>query len=171
MLQFAGRYGYLVSFLVGSCQYRDNRVHLIGYTSESLIPQDELQKTIESIVLDAQLRNISSGVTGILFYQDGHFVQLLEGYQSALQDLLTRIRRDPRHQDLRVFLDAQILDRNCAEWSMVSVNLDRSSSLNHRLLPQIRDIYEKRKRVDADSFSQTLRDFLSIPEISVELFG
>ena len=146
-------------------------MHLIGYMSESLIPADEIDDTIAEIVAEAQLRNITEGITGILFYHEGKFIQLVEGYQSSLRQLIDRISHDPRHNNLQFFLDEQVLHRTCPEWSMVSVNLDRSKYLDHRLLPQIRDIYQKHTRVEADSFSQTLRDFLSIPDISVELFG
>ena len=109
-------------------------MHLIGYMSESLIPADEIDDTIAEIVAEAQLRNITEGITGILFYHEGKFIQLVEGYQSSLRQLIDRISHDPRHNNLQFFLDEQVLHRTCPEWSMVSVNLDKTGDLNHLLI-------------------------------------
>ena len=146
-------------------------MHLIGYMSESLIPADEIDDTIAEIVAEAQLRNITEGITGILFYHEGKFIQLVEGYQSSLRQLIDRISHDPRHNNLQFFLDEQVLHRTCPEWSMVSVNLDKTGDLNHLLIDHIHEIYQKKMQVEADGFSHTLRDFLAIPSVSVELFN
>ena len=146
-------------------------MHLIGYISESCIPEDEIDQTLESIVSEAQLRNISDGITGILFFQQGRFIQLIEGYQSAVRDLSNRIANDPRHDNMHIFLDEQVLNRSCPEWSMVSINLDKKTSLDHILLEHIGDIQKRDMKVEASGFADTLRDFLAIPELSVELFG
>ena len=116
-------------------------MHLIGYMSESRIPLNEVDQTIEEIVAEAQLRNITNGITGVLFYHDGKFIQIIEGYQTALRDLIERIERDPRHGELHFFLDEQILNRTCPEWSMVSINLDNTQNLDHVLIDQIHAIH------------------------------
>ena len=146
-------------------------MHLIGYISESRIPEGEIDQTLESIVSEAQLRNITDGITGILFFQQGRFIQLIEGYQSAVRDLSNRIAHDPRHDNMHIFLDEQVLNRSCPEWSMVSINLDKKTSLDHILLEHIGDIQKRDMKVEASGFADTLRDFLAIPELSVELFG
>ncbi len=146
-------------------------MHLIGYMSESYIPTAEADGIITDIVAEAQLRNITEGITGILFYHDGKFIQLIEGYENALRGLVERIARDPRHGDLHFFLDETVLHRSCAEWSMVSINLEQKRDLDHQLLEHIHGIYQKKLRIEASGFTSTLRDFLAIPDISVELFG
>ena len=146
-------------------------MHLIGYMSESRIPEDEIDQTLETIVSEAQLRNIADGITGILLLQQGHFIQLIEGYQTSVRDLTERIARDPRHGNMHVFLDQQVLNRTCPEWSMISINLDKKTSLDHILLEHIGDIQKRSMTVEANGFAHTLRDFLALPELSVELFG
>lgn len=145
-------------------------MHLIGYISESRIPDNQTEQEIIDIVAEAQLRNIAEGITGILFYHQGKFIQLIEGYEVSLRGLVERISRDTRHTNIQLFLDDKVLHRSCAEWSMVSVNLDKTADLQHSLLEQIHGIYQRKQTVDASGFTKSLRDFLAIPAISVELF-
>jgi hypothetical protein len=46
------------------------------------------QAEIDVILEQARRRNIETGITGILFYLDGNFLQLLEGEEPALSENL-----------------------------------------------------------------------------------
>ena len=42
-------------------------------------------------------RNARAGITGLLLYKDGAFMQALEGEEAAVIKLFSKISRDPRH--------------------------------------------------------------------------
>lgn len=62
--------------------------------------------------------NQRTGITGILLYRDGRFVQLLEGEESAVRDLYAVIGKDPRHHDVVTLFEGPITERRFSEWLM-----------------------------------------------------
>lgn len=66
----------------------------------------------------ARERNSVNDITGILFRTKSHFLQVLEGDEHAIEDIMASIRRDPRHYDMREW-PTQIVDvRSFPDWSM-----------------------------------------------------
>ncbi|MDX1581157.1 MAG: BLUF domain-containing protein [Alphaproteobacteria bacterium] len=63
-------------------------------------------------------RNAAAGVTGLLLYARGQFIQVLEGAPDAVQDIYSSIERDTRHRDLIVLRDKLIIDREFDDWAM-----------------------------------------------------
>ena len=66
----------------------------------------------------AAAANAARGITGMLAYNGEHFMQLLEGQDAAVDELLARIVGDPRHRDLVVIRRDERLARECPYWSM-----------------------------------------------------
>lgn len=62
--------------------------------------------------------NALDGVTGLLVYNGAHFMQIIEGADEAIEDLLGRLRRDPRHHDIQVFADQPVDAESFPDWSM-----------------------------------------------------
>lgn len=62
--------------------------------------------------------NYRLGVTGMLLYKDGNFLQLLEGEEESVRGLYERIAADPRHRGIIVFLQGYEDERQFPEWSM-----------------------------------------------------
>ena len=52
-------------------------------------------KDVKSIHRTARDLNAIDGVTGILIFNGTHFLQIIEGADYAIGDLLERLRRDP----------------------------------------------------------------------------
>lgn len=76
------------------------------------------QADIEVILSQARRRNAETGITGILFYLDGNFLQLLEGQDPALTETYQRIKEDSRHRNLIQLLNGTITERALADHSM-----------------------------------------------------
>jgi hypothetical protein len=72
----------------------------------------------EAIALDASVRNEREGVTGLLLYTPSHFIQVLEGNAPAVDAVLARIQRDPRHSHVRVIDDREVDEREFTQWAM-----------------------------------------------------
>lgn len=80
---------------------------------------------IESIVTKARSFNPSHGITGILCYGDGVFLQALEGSRQAVNDLYGHILRDERHERIELLDYEEITERRFAGWTMGRVDLSK----------------------------------------------
>ena len=79
-----------------------------------------------TIYRDAMTTNALQGVTGLLVYDGRTFLQIVEGAEEALQDLVRRLRGDDRHQAVIVVDDREIGCRSFGSWSMKLLRIDRA---------------------------------------------
>jgi hypothetical protein len=63
-------------------------------------------------------RNKRSGVTGVLFYDNGVFGQILEGSPVAIAPIWASICADRRHKDIQVLDIDKLPKRRFNNWSM-----------------------------------------------------
>jgi len=73
---------------------------------------------LEAMLAEFRARNSAHGITGVLVFVDGVFLQILEGERNEVLDLMRRIERDPRHNNLKVFHREDIDEPAFASWSM-----------------------------------------------------
>jgi len=83
------------------------------------------QDDLAVIVKQSKSRNPPVGVTGVLCFSGGVFLQVLEGGRSPVNALYSRIVADPRHHDVELLSYEEIEERSFAGWSMGQVNLAR----------------------------------------------
>jgi hypothetical protein len=88
----------------------------VVYASAALAPLSELELT--QLLMRARANNTRRGITGLLLYIDGSFLQVLEGEDHVVEALLERIARDPRHDRVSILLRRPIEQRHYAEWAM-----------------------------------------------------
>ena len=86
---------------------------------------------IESILAQARQHNPQSGITGILCYGGGIFLQAIEGGRMQVSALFGTILKDVRHKDVALLHYEEILERRFGGWTMGQVNL---SKINHTIL-------------------------------------
>ena len=96
---------------------------------------------IESILAQSREHNPASGITGILCYGGGIFLQAIEGGRAPVSALFGHIQRDGRHKDVVLLQFEEILERRFGGWSMGQVNLTK---LNHATLLK----YSERPELD-----------------------
>jgi hypothetical protein len=99
------------------------------YASRAVSSVD--QDALLAIVRKSKANNPPLGVTGVLCYSEGIFLQVLEGGRSAVNRLYNRIAADPRHSEVELLCYEEIGERRFAGWSMGQVNMSR---LNPALL-------------------------------------
>jgi len=75
----------------------------------------------------SRVNNERVGVTGMLLYKDGNFMQVIEGSQDAVMTLKRHIERDGRHKGLLVLVAEERAERAFSEWSMAFRNLNEPS--------------------------------------------
>ncbi len=73
---------------------------------------------LRALLAVARQNNRSLDVTGMLVYQAGSFLQVLEGDRDTVLGLFEKIEKDPRHNDVRILLRAEIAAREFADWNM-----------------------------------------------------
>ena len=79
---------------------------------------------LEKLLATARHNNARLGVSGILLYEDGSFMQVLEGDEPVVRELFATISEDPRHDRVQVLGERTIPQRSFAAWSMGFVSLD-----------------------------------------------
>ncbi len=82
------------------------------------------QEALLRLLARARARNEAQGITGLLLYKDGNFLQVIEGDETAVRALFKRIEADPRHKDLLVLLEEAITTRSFPDWSMGFRDID-----------------------------------------------
>jgi hypothetical protein len=93
------------------------------YVSRAAHPEDEA--ATQSILDSARQHNSSNGITGILCYGGGIYLQAIEGGRKAVNDLYGHILRDKRHQDVVLLHYSEITERRFGGWTMGQVNLTK----------------------------------------------
>ena len=100
-------------------------------TAPSLTRED-----VNEILASSARNNPESGVTGFLLYNGRNFLQLLEGEEAALDDLMSRIHKDERHTGVSMLSAVDIEDRTCPEWDMKRVFISESIENRRQMLEQ-----------------------------------
>ena len=73
---------------------------------------------LDEVLTASRRNNAMLGITGLLLYIEGGFLQVLEGDERPLRELYTRIGEDRRHWNVRLMLDREVRERSFVGWSM-----------------------------------------------------
>ncbi|GAB1385872.1 BLUF domain-containing protein [Melaminivora sp.] len=92
---------------------------------------DTSPSAIEAILTQSRQHNPASGITGVLCYGGGIFLQAIEGGRKAVSELFGHIQCDKRHRDVELLAFEEISERRFGGWTMGQVNL---AKLNHSIV-------------------------------------
>ena len=101
-------------------------MRLKSLTYTSLARLDLQASDLEDIHRTARELNSLEGITGLLIFNGTHFLQIIEGTDNAIEDLVARLRRDPRHESIEIREERQIDERSFPDWSMELVKVSAS---------------------------------------------
>jgi hypothetical protein len=73
---------------------------------------------LTELLKETRENNKRRGITGMLLYRGGNFLQVIEGTESAIDALFVSLRRDKRHNGIIVIKRRQIEERQFGEWQM-----------------------------------------------------
>jgi hypothetical protein len=93
------------------------------YVSRALDPKAE--EETDSILDSSRQHNIANGITGILCYGGGIYLQAIEGGRKQVNELYGHILRDARHKDVVLLHYQEITERRFGGWTMGKVNLSK----------------------------------------------
>lgn len=109
-----------------------SQLYFLIYVSQAVHPLSgddlgTLQKRVKPF-------NRTAGISGCLVYQDGYFMQMLEGKRDTLLALMDQIKADPRHRSVRIVMEGPARRRHFADWGMVLRDLTEEMS-HHDFAP------------------------------------
>ncbi|WDQ16096.1 BLUF domain-containing protein [Rhodopirellula sp. P2] len=92
----------------------------------SVATRDMSAEDLKGLLDQSRQKNARLSVTGILLYSDQsrEFIQLLEGEQDAIEQLMEVITVDDRHTSVDVMYQGNIKTRSFDGWSMAFRKLD-----------------------------------------------
>jgi len=97
-------------------------LYQIVYLSTATEPFSKVQ--LMELLEGSARRNTRAGITGLLLYQNGVFMQALEGEKSVLVELFEKISHDPRHHHIIRLIQGPIKERNFPNSAMAFRDLD-----------------------------------------------
>ncbi len=113
------------------------------YTSRAAC---EINDPILAAIQDSACRhNEPHGITGVLLYGSGLFIQLLEGPLEDVDAIYQRIAKDPRHNDVQIIYRTFASERRFPSWSMGVVNMEST-----RVELNVRDLWDE---IDLDAIT------------------
>jgi blue light- and temperature-responsive anti-repressor len=101
----------------GSAQDTGSWIACLTYKSRAAYtpsPSD-----LEELVHKARARNRSLGVTGMLLYENGKFLQTLEGPPEGLNEIWAAIREDKRHSHIEILSEHVVSARLFSDWDLL----------------------------------------------------
>jgi hypothetical protein len=84
---------------------------------------DQSPGATDAILAESRSHNPACGITGILCYGGGIFLQALEGGRSQVSELYGHIQKDVRHKDVVLLHYEEISERRFGGWTMGQVNI------------------------------------------------
>ena len=107
------------------------------YTSRARL--DLRDDELNDIQQTARHLNALDGVTGLLLFDGSRFLQIVEGAEGAIDNLVERLRMDPRHSAFEVRDERPVERRSFPDWSMellrVSAGFGNAEDAVAKMLP------------------------------------
>ncbi len=101
---------------------------LIHIVYASFSDKNLSEKELNKLLKDIRIKNKKQNVTGLLLYNDGAFIQVIEGESDIIHNLYKIIKKDKRHTNIVKLLDEPISERAFPDWSMGFRKINRKQS-------------------------------------------
>ena len=137
------------------------------YVSNRTDPTDGM--LVRDIAIESSQSNRSKEISGILMAVGNYFLQVLEGQEGVVDQLLERIAQDERHTDIRVLYRGTLPDRIFGQWSMGCVQSNGESLQSEPHFEEIRVQIDELCTDLTQEKSEKLRDLIvRIPQLLAE---
>jgi hypothetical protein len=123
------------------------------YISQAVVGITDEQ--VQNILRSSRQNNSAQGITGVLVYGGGLFMQVLEGPEQPVLRLYVKILDDRRHTDCRLIHISPAEEQVFQKWSMAVLD---SSPLDFQRIGQLRS--QRLETVQSQTFTSLMRDFV-----------
>ncbi|WP_254773613.1 BLUF domain-containing protein [Plantibacter sp. MMLR14_011] len=110
---------------------------------------------LTALLATCRENNARAQLTGMLVHRDGRFLQVLEGPEPAVRELMDTLAADPRHTGIRVMFEEPIRERQFAAWTMGFERADTGSAAD---LDGYRDTFDDLDRDDPTATMRALQE-------------
>jgi len=113
-------------------------------TYRSLASEEISTEDIIDILRKSQSNNAAKEITGCLVFNEGYFVQLLEGEKEVVKACMDLIEVDKRHSTVEILSEGESPERMFADWTMAYLKLPNKpqSKLEKQVKADLKGIEE-----------------------------
>tara|TARA_R110002126_G_scaffold13118_7_gene57153 strand:- start:43894 stop:44334 length:441 start_codon:yes stop_codon:yes gene_type:complete len=120
-----------------------NQIHMIAYISDFKGEERDIDSVIAEIVQVAKIENQKRRITGALFFLDGQFLQVIEGKEADLRQLMFNIENDNRHHNIECLIDTAVQQRGFQQWNMDSFHLNSGQKFSREVIKDLTASFKK----------------------------
>src|SRR6187402_2910440 len=99
-------------------------MYFIIYTSYAAINFNE--ELLKALLIQSRDKNKAMNITGMLFYFNNTFIQLIEGEEADVKQLYQNISKDTRHKRVVPLKQGERPERYFVDWSMGFKSINNS---------------------------------------------
>jgi hypothetical protein len=103
------------------------------------------KRDLLDLLHDSRAFNNIDNISGVLIHSEGLFLQVIEGESEDIEYLLTRLKKDPRHNEMKLILDSCVNSRFFSNWTMACADFDKQEL---SLIPGIRTDFSDPKVIE-----------------------
>jgi hypothetical protein len=127
----------------------DSEINFASFPTDQLIELSYVSEAtndmgilgLMNLLEDAVHKNKRNGITGVLFYDNRIFGQIIEGYPQHIEIIWKAISADPRHKEVQVLDINPLQKRRFSNWSMKFYGSDEISQYVPELKMGLRDTH------------------------------
>jgi hypothetical protein len=113
----------------------DSQINFASFPTDQLIELSYVSQAVNdmgilglmNLLEDAVHKNKRNGITGVLFYDNRIFGQIIEGYPQHVELIWKAINADPRHSEVQILDINTLQKRRFSNWSMKFYGSDEIS--------------------------------------------
>ena len=113
----------------------DSQINFASFPNDQLIELSYVSQAanemgilgLMNLLEDAVHKNKRNGITGVLFYDNRIFGQIIEGYPQHVELIWKAINADPRHSEVQILDINTLQKRRFSNWSMKFYGSDEIS--------------------------------------------
>ncbi len=125
----------------------DSEINFASFPTDQLIELSYVSEAtndmgilgLMNLLEDASQKNKRNGITGVLFYDNCIFGQIIEGYPQHVELIWKSITKDLRHKEVQVLDINPLQKRRFSNWSMKFYGSDEISQYVPELKMGLRD--------------------------------
>nr|WP_255518073.1 BLUF domain-containing protein [Fulvivirga sp. M361] len=106
------------------------------------------KKDLKEISRVSSSNNAKEGISGMLLYVEGEFLQLLEGEKEKVLTTFSRISIDGRHTDINIICESHQKQRQFEEWNIGFYSLTGKEFQDKTGFKSIKSYFEADKYQD-----------------------
>ena len=128
----------------------DSQINFASFPTDQLIELSYVSQAsndmgilgLMNLLEDAVHKNKRNGITGVLFYDNRIFGQIIEGYPQHVELIWKAITADPRHLEVQVLGINTLQKRRFSNWSMKFYGSDEISQYVPELKMGLKDTHD-----------------------------